>query len=79
MLPTWIKQPGFPIIEVSKSGDNFILSQSKFLIDGSTDESLWEIPINVRFLDTGKVHAFVHNSKKCHHPNNKRMRGLILF
>ena len=63
MLPTWIKQPGFPIIEVSKSGDNFILSQSKFLIDGSTDESLWEIPINVRFLDTGKVHAFVHNSK----------------
>ena len=64
MLPTWIKQPGFPIIEVSKSEGKFILSQSKFLIDGSTDDSLWEIPVNVRFLDTGKVHTLVQNSKQ---------------
>ena len=63
MLPTWIKQPGFPIIEVKKSENSFILSQSKFLIDGSTDDSLWEIPINVRFLDTGKVQTFVQNSR----------------
>ncbi|MDC0871454.1 M1 family metallopeptidase [Acidimicrobiia bacterium] len=63
MLPTWIKQPGFPIINVSKSGSKFILEQSKFLIDGSTDDSLWEIPVNVRFLDTGKVHTLVQNSK----------------
>ena len=63
MLPTWIKQPGFPIIEVKKSENSFILSQSKFLIDGSTDDSLWEIPINVRFLDTGKVKTFVQNSR----------------
>jgi len=63
MLPTWIKQPGFPIIKVSKSGGKFILEQSKFLIDGSTDNSLWEIPVNVRFLDTGKVHTLVQNSK----------------
>ena len=63
MLPTWIKQPGFPIINVSKSGGKFILEQSKFLIDGSTDDSLWEIPVNVRFLDTGKVHTLVQNSK----------------
>ena len=62
MLPTWIKQPGFPIINVSKSGGKFILEQSKFLIDGSTDDSLWEIPVNVRFLDTGKVHTLVQNS-----------------
>ena len=64
MLPTWIKQPGFPIIEVSKSEGKFTLSQSKFLIDGSTDSSLWEIPVNIRFLDTGKVHTLVQNSKK---------------
>ena len=63
MLPTWIKQPGFPIINVSKSGSKFILEQSKFVIDGSTDDSLWEIPINVRFLDTGKVHTLVQSSK----------------
>jgi len=63
MLPTWIKQPGFPIIEVSKSGSKFKLSQSKFLIDGSTDESLWKIPINVKFLDTGKVNTVVQNTK----------------
>ncbi len=63
MLPTWIKQPGFPIIEVKKVGEKFILTQSKFLIDGTTDDSLWEIPINVRFLDSGKTKTAVQNLK----------------
>ena len=63
MLPTWIKQPGFPIIEVKKVGEGFSLTQSKFLIDGTTDDSLWEIPVNIRFLDTGKVDTVVQNSK----------------
>ena len=63
MLPTWIKQPGFPIIEVQKVGEKFELTQSKFLIDGSTDNSLWEIPVNVRFLDNGKINTVVQNSK----------------
>ena len=63
MLPTWIKQPGFPIIEVQKVGEKFELTQSKFLVDGSTDNSLWEIPVNVRFLDNGKINTVVQNSK----------------
>jgi len=63
MLPTWIKQPGFPIIEVQKVDEKFELKQSKFLIDGSTDDSLWEIPVNVRFLDNGMVKTVLQNSK----------------
>ena len=52
ILPTWIKQEGYPIVSVEIQDASLKLSQRKFLIDGSTDDSLWHIPINLRYLDT---------------------------
>ena len=52
ILPTWIKQEGYPIVSVEIQDSSLKLSQRKFLIDGSTDDSLWHIPINIKYLDT---------------------------
>jgi len=52
ILPTWIKQEGYPIVSVEIQDSSLKLSQRKFLIDGSTDDSLWHIPINLKYLDT---------------------------
>ena len=52
ILPTWIKQEGYPIVSVEIQDSSLKLSQRKFLIDGSTDDTLWHVPINIKYLDT---------------------------
>ena len=64
ILPTWIKQEGYPIISIEHNENtNFTFSQSKFLIDGETDDSLWKVPINIRFLDNGKSQKVLLENK----------------
>ena len=55
ILPTWIKQEGYPIVKIEKEGNGFKVSQKKYLIDGDTDDSLWSVPLNIRCLDSGTV------------------------
>ena len=45
ILPTWIKQEGYPIVSVEIQDASLKLSQRKFLIDGSTDDSLWHLSL----------------------------------
>ncbi|XP_033221726.1 puromycin-sensitive aminopeptidase-like [Belonocnema kinseyi] len=53
IMPTWIKQKGFPILTVQHrwEGSDLVLTfcQKKFIADGSDDpeKSLWMIPLNV--------------------------------
>jgi puromycin-sensitive aminopeptidase len=55
ILPTWIKQEGYPIVKIEKVKDSFKISQKKYLIDGDTDDSLWSVPLNIRCLDNGTI------------------------
>ncbi len=63
ILPTWIKQEGYPIVKIEKEGSNFKVSQKKYLIDGDTDDSLWSVPLNIRCLDSGVTSKEVITSK----------------
>ena len=53
IMPTWVKQKGFPILTVQHrwEGNDLVLtfSQKRFIADGSDDpeKSLWMIPLNV--------------------------------
>ncbi|CAD5218167.1 unnamed protein product [Bursaphelenchus okinawaensis] len=52
MMSSWTKQVGFPIVQVSEErlGDNkrkIILKQQRFLADGSTDDTVWQVPIGI--------------------------------
>lgn len=47
MMRGWIEQPGFPLVEVRRSGDKLLVSQSRFsFLPGAAGEP-WLIPIDI--------------------------------
>lgn len=49
IMDAWIGQPGYPIIEATINGNNLKLRQTRFFLDGSSDQALWPIPVNVQY------------------------------
>ena len=48
MVQTWLKQPGFPIIEISQNGDTLDIHQSRFLMEQKNkSKEKWLIPISI--------------------------------
>ncbi|HXZ89793.1 MAG TPA: M1 family metallopeptidase, partial [Candidatus Dormibacteraeota bacterium] len=47
IMSSWIGQPGFPVVTVSKSDGKLTLRQERFLISGGTDKEKvrWPIPV----------------------------------
>ncbi|MDO4271898.1 MAG: M1 family metallopeptidase [Candidatus Saccharibacteria bacterium] len=45
LIEPWLTRPGYPIVRVSLNGDQLTLTQERFLMDGSIDNSLWPIPL----------------------------------
>jgi puromycin-sensitive aminopeptidase len=46
MMNTWVKQTGYPLITVEKTDTGKLrLSQTRYLADGSTDDTKWIVPI----------------------------------
>ena len=49
MMKTWVYQPGYPIIEVARSGDHLILSQRRFSFLPNDSKDIWMIPLTISF------------------------------
>ena len=47
MVNSWLKQPGFPQIEITQNNKNLTLKQSRFLMEPTpkTQKGLWQVPI----------------------------------
>jgi len=47
MVNSWLKQPGFPQIEITQNGKYLSLKQSRFLMEPTpkTKKGLWQVPI----------------------------------
>jgi len=47
MVNSWLKQPGFPQVEIIQEDSNLVLKQSRFLMEPTkqTQKGLWQIPI----------------------------------
>ena len=47
MVNTWLKQPGFPQIDISQKNTNLIIKQDRFLMEPTkkSQRGLWHIPI----------------------------------
>ncbi len=43
-MHAWISQPGYPVLQLGKNGNNESWSQQRFFIDGTTDDSKWPLP-----------------------------------
>tara|TARA_B100001750_G_C15521586_1_gene612045 strand:- start:6234 stop:8753 length:2520 start_codon:yes stop_codon:yes gene_type:complete len=52
MLPSWIHQEGFPIIQIEERGDKWKISQTRYLINGNNTEQLWMVPLKIRDLES---------------------------
>ncbi len=54
IMDTWILQPGFPQVEVSRTADGLRLQQRRYLtIPDESDTTLWKIPIVLRGSASG--------------------------
>ena len=49
MMETWVYQPGYPIIEAMRSGNQVILSQRRFSFLPNDSTDTWMIPLTVSF------------------------------
>lgn len=45
LMSPWLTQSGYPVVYVNLKGDTINLRQEKFLADGTSDETIWPIPL----------------------------------
>lgn len=45
LMSAWLDQPGMPLLTVEQTDKTIKLSQQRFIVDGSTDNSVWPIPL----------------------------------
>ena len=49
MVNTWLRQPGFPLVEINQVGNNLKLKQKRYLLENNKKFSrgLWSIPVSI--------------------------------
>ncbi|MCV0392390.1 MAG: M1 family metallopeptidase [Nitrosopumilus sp.] len=49
MVNTWLKQPGFPLVEINQDGNNLHLKQKRYLLedDKKFRKGIWSIPLSI--------------------------------
>ena len=49
MVNTWLKQPGFPLVEIKQEGSTIKLEQKRYLLekDKKSAKGLWSIPVSL--------------------------------
>ena len=53
MINTWLKQPGFPLVEIAQTGNTLKLKQKRYLLEGEKkfSKGLWSIPLSIGLED----------------------------
>ena len=64
MVNSWLKQPGFPLVEIKQDGQNLRLKQSRFLLefDKKHSKGRWEIPLSIGISDKVTTKLFSKKS-----------------
>ena len=47
MVNSWLKQPGFPLVDIQQDDDKLLIKQNRYLLepDKKSSKGLWEIPL----------------------------------
>jgi len=53
IMKSWIEQPGFPLVEVTREADNLILTQRRFTYLPTESDQLWIIPVTINVYREG--------------------------
>jgi len=53
MIQTWLKQPGFPVVEIEKHDSTLHLKQRRYVLesDKKSNKGVWSIPLSVGLKD----------------------------
>ena len=64
MVSTWLKQPGFPVVEIEKQDSTLHLKQRRYMLesDKKTNKGLWFIPLSVGLEDESFQKLFTKKS-----------------
>ncbi len=66
MMRSWLEQPGYPVIEVRRSGSELTLSQKRFSYLANGSSQIWLIPVSISVRDENeewRVSDFLMDTK----------------
>ncbi len=70
MVSTWLKQPGFPVLEIEKQNSTLHLKQRRYMMESGTDKGVWSIPLSVGLKDEIFQKLFTKKSMSVKLPKN---------
>ncbi|QLH04529.1 aminopeptidase [Nitrosopumilus oxyclinae] len=72
MVNTWLKQPGFPLVEINQDGNNLKLTQKRYLLepDKKFSKGLWSIPMSLGLESEISQKLFTTKSMSVKLPRN---------
>lgn len=72
MVHTWLKQPGFPLVEINQDGNMLKLQQKRYLLepDKKFSKGLWSIPLSLGMDDEFSKKLFTKKSMSIKLPKN---------
>ena len=72
MINTWLKQPGFPLVEINQDGNTLKLKQKRYLLEYNKkfSKGLWSIPLSLGMENEISKKLFSKKSMSIKIPNN---------
>ena len=72
MVLTWLKQPGFPVVEIEKQDSTLHLKQRRYMLesDKKSNNCLWSIPLSIGLKDELFQKLFTKKSMSIKLPKN---------
>ena len=72
MINTWLKQPGFPLVEINQDGSTLKLKQKRYLLepDKKFEKGLWSIPMSIGLESETSKKLFSKKSMSVKLPKN---------
>ena len=72
MVNTWLKQPGFPLVEINQDGNTLKLKQKRYLLesDKKFSKGLWSIPLSLGLESEISTKLFTKKSTSVKLPKN---------
>jgi len=64
MVNSWLKQPGFPLVEIQQDGNKLLIKQNRYLLeqDKKPSKGLWKIPLTIGISDKTVTKLFSKKS-----------------
>ena len=72
MINTWLKQPGFPLVEINQDGNTLKLKQKRYLLEPEKKfgKGLWSIPLSLGMESETTTKLFSKKSMSIKLPKN---------